>query len=122
TLHHYRDRDGVEVDAVLEHPAGQVIGIEVKSTATVRSEDFNGLRHLAGKLGSRFRAGFVVYTGQRKLPFGERFAAVPVSGIWRTSGGTGLGHGPNGSCRRETIVAGTPPRTGHNGLRRARLR
>jgi len=39
-LFHYRDRDQVEVDMVLEHAAGTVIGIEVKAAETIRAEDF----------------------------------------------------------------------------------
>ena len=46
-LFHYRDRDQVEVDMVLGHAAGTVIGIEVKAAETIRAEDFRGLRHLA---------------------------------------------------------------------------
>jgi predicted AAA+ superfamily ATPase len=43
------DRDGHEVDAVLEDNAGRVIGIEVKSARSVRSEDLLGLRYLKKK-------------------------------------------------------------------------
>ena len=55
-LFHYRDRDQAEVNMVLEHAAGTVIGIEVKAAETVRAVDFRGLRHLAKRLGERFRA------------------------------------------------------------------
>lgn len=81
-LHHYRDRDGVEVDAVLERAPGEIIGIEVKATDTPRSDDFRGLRHLARKLGDRFHAGFVFHTGPESLPFGDRFRALPMSALW----------------------------------------
>jgi hypothetical protein len=40
------------------------------------------LRYLRDKLGERFKAGALVYTGSRTLPFGDRLAAVPVSGLW----------------------------------------
>lgn len=83
TLHHYRTRDGVEVDAVLEAADGRVVGIEVKAGATVRSEDLAGLRHLAERLGPRFVAGFVLYTGQQTLPFGDRLRALPLDAVWR---------------------------------------
>ena len=42
TLFHYRTKDGVEVDAVIETPDGRVIGIEVKAGATVRTADLAG--------------------------------------------------------------------------------
>jgi uncharacterized protein len=44
--------------------------------------DFVGLRHLRDKLGDRFKAGVVLYTGTRTLGFGERLAAVPLFGLW----------------------------------------
>ncbi|KAB8193309.1 DUF4143 domain-containing protein [Nonomuraea phyllanthi] len=81
-LFHYRDRDQVEVDIVLEHASGEVIGIEVKAAETVRGDDFRGLRHLAGRLGARFRAGFVIYTGEQVLPFGDRMRALPMASLW----------------------------------------
>ena len=58
-LHHYRTKDKVEVDAILETPDGRVVAIEVKAGATVRSEDLAGLRHLAQRLGPRLVAGYV---------------------------------------------------------------
>ncbi|WP_228825005.1 ATP-binding protein [Nocardia farcinica] len=81
-LHHYRDRDGHEVDALLENNAGQVVAIEVKAAETVRSEDFRGLRHLQRRLGDRFHAGFVLYCGDQQLPFGDQLAALPISALW----------------------------------------
>ena len=83
TVYHYRDKDGREADAVLERQDGSVIAIEVKSSASVADGDFRGLRHLRAKLGSRFRAGAVLYTGARTLPFGDRLAAVPLRGLWQ---------------------------------------
>jgi predicted AAA+ superfamily ATPase len=85
-LFHYRDRDKVEVDMVLEHASGQVIGIEVKAAETVRGDDFRGLRHLGDRLGDRFRAGFVLYAGEQSLSFGEKLKALPIAALWR------LGH------------------------------
>ncbi|GAA3693397.1 ATP-binding protein [Nonomuraea antimicrobica] len=89
-LFHYRDRDKVEVevDIILEHASGEVIGIEIKAAETVRSDDFRGLRHLADRLGSRFRAGFVLYTGEQPLAFGEHLRALPMASLWTTGGTT----------------------------------
>ncbi len=84
-LYHYRTRDGMEVDLVLENRRGQVVAIEVKASATVRGEDFAGLRHLAGRLGGDLLAGIVLYTGRDTLPFGERMRAMPVSALWTAS-------------------------------------
>jgi predicted AAA+ superfamily ATPase len=81
-LYHYRTKDGVEVDAVLEAADGRVVAIEIKAAATVRGEDLAGLRHLAQRLEERFVAGFVLYTGQQTLPFGERLRALPIDSLW----------------------------------------
>jgi len=82
-LYHYRTKDRVEVDAVIETPDGRVVGIEVKAGATVRTADLAGLRNLARQVGDRFVAGYVLYTGQQTLPFGDRLRAVPLDALWR---------------------------------------
>jgi uncharacterized protein len=84
-LYHYRTKDRVEVDAILETPDGRVIAIEVKAGATVRSEDLTGLRHLTDRLGPRLVAGYVLYTGQQTLPFGDRLRALPIDALWQAT-------------------------------------
>jgi predicted AAA+ superfamily ATPase len=81
-LYHYRDRDGYEVDAVLEHAAGEVVAVAVKAAETVRSEDFRAIRHLARRLGDRLVVGIVLYAGGQALPFGDRLRALPISSLW----------------------------------------
>jgi hypothetical protein len=78
----YRDAEQREVDLLLESPAGEVVGIEVKAGMSVDTSALRGLRFLRDKLGARFKAGVVVYCGEHTLPFGERIWAVPVSGLW----------------------------------------
>ncbi|MFZ0191027.1 MAG: ATP-binding protein, partial [Streptosporangiaceae bacterium] len=82
-LFHYRTKDKVEVDAVLENRQGHVVGIEIKASSTVAAGDFRGLRHLAERTGDDFIAGLVFYTGTQTLPFGPRLRAVPVSALWQ---------------------------------------
>ncbi len=79
---HYRDKQQREVDVILERHSGEIVGIEVKAGATPTSADFAGLRYLRDKLGARFNAGALIYTGADTLPFGDRLAAVPLSGLW----------------------------------------
>jgi uncharacterized protein len=81
-LFHYRAKDMIEVDAVLENRPGQVVGIEVKAASTVGSADFRGLRQLASRVGDDFVSGIVLYTGQRTLPFGPKLRAMPVASLW----------------------------------------
>jgi predicted AAA+ superfamily ATPase len=84
-LYHYRTRDGVEVDIVLEDRRGHVVAFDVKAGSTVRAEDFRGLRHLAERLGDSLVVGAVLYTGHQTLPFGPRFRAIPISALWEAS-------------------------------------
>ena len=80
-LAHYRDKDQVEVDFVLDSPLREVIGIEVKAAATVSAADFKGLRRLKEHTGKDFTAGIVLYDGDKALPFGERMWAVPLAAL-----------------------------------------
>lgn len=81
-FHHYRDRDGYEVDIVLERGNGALAGIEVKAASTVSADDFRGLRRLRDAAGSRFTSGVVLYDGEAAVPFGSGFFALPVSYLW----------------------------------------
>jgi hypothetical protein len=81
-FHHFRDRDGAEVDIVLEHAGRQVAGIEVKAAGTVTAADFRGLRKLKDAAGKRFRTGVVLYDGETLAPFGDGLYAVPISCLW----------------------------------------
>jgi predicted AAA+ superfamily ATPase len=82
TYHHYRDKDQDEVDIVLEDEAGNMVGLEVKAAATVTASDFKGLRKLAVATGRAFKAGWVLYDGDKILPFGDNLAAIPLSCLW----------------------------------------
>lgn len=84
-LYHYRTRDQIEVDLVLENRRGQVVALDVKAASTVRGDDFRGLRHLADRLGDSLITGIVLYTGQQTLPFGPKFRAMPISALWEAS-------------------------------------
>jgi uncharacterized protein len=82
TLHFYRDRDGREVDFLLERRNGQVVAIEVKASSTVGPEDFRHLRWLADQLGDRFAGGYVLYLGNRAHPTGSKMMTLPLSAMW----------------------------------------
>lgn len=85
TFFHFRDKDGVEVDIVIERDAGLVAGVEVKATATVTGEDFRGLRKLAKAAGGRFAGGVVLYDGETSAGFGDKLYAVPFRRLWEAS-------------------------------------
>jgi hypothetical protein len=79
---HFRDRDGVEVDVVLERSALDLVGVEIKASGTVTSADFRGLRKLKEATGERFKAGVVLYDGEACAGFGEGLYAVPIRMLW----------------------------------------
>ena len=81
-FHHFRDKDGYEVDIVLERGAGQIAGVEVKASATVTTADFRGLRRLREGAGKGFAAGVVLYDGETSVGFGDGLWAIPIRALW----------------------------------------
>lgn len=82
TLHHFRTHAGQEVDLVLEDRAGRIVGIEVKSSASIDNGHLSGLRALADAAGARFLRGIVLYTGGQALPFGPNLHALPMTTLF----------------------------------------
>ena len=80
-ISHYRDKDGNEVDLVLES-ADATVGIEVKAAESVHPADFRGLRRLQQAAGERFSCGIVLHDGERIVRVGDRMFAMPVKMLW----------------------------------------
>ncbi len=81
-IFHYRTSQGsFEVDIVLEDAEGRIVGIEVKSSETIHTGDFKGLKNLQETAGKKFVRGIVLYPGPR-LPFGKDLYALPISSLW----------------------------------------
>jgi predicted AAA+ superfamily ATPase len=80
-FYHYRDKDGAEVDIVIERGT-KVAGVEVKVGATAVSSDFRGLRKLQTSTGNRFACGVLLYDGETTAGFGEGMYAVPTRALW----------------------------------------
>jgi predicted AAA+ superfamily ATPase len=81
TFWHYREA-GREVDVIVERPSGEIVGLEIKASATVRAGDFAGLRHLRERVGDRMVGGAILYAGAHTLPFGKRTWAIPLQALW----------------------------------------
>lgn len=84
-LAHFRSRRGDEVDLVMEARDGRLVGVEVKASATVRGDDFAGLRALEALGGDRFKRGVVLYTGRDVVAFGANQVAAPLSALWEAA-------------------------------------
>lgn len=81
TFSHLRDRDGVEVDIVLDC-GGKKVGIEIKTSASLKSRDFSGLRKLRDACGDEFQAGIVLYDGEGCARQKDGMYAIPIRCLW----------------------------------------
>lgn len=73
---------GVEVDFVLEDRAGKVVGVEVKASAILGSQDARGLRELADTVGKNWLRGIVLFTGKEVVPFASNLHGIPLNSLW----------------------------------------
>lgn len=80
-LYHFRSQTGQEVDVVLEGRGGDIVGIEIKRSATLSKQDFSGLKILRDHLKEKFVRGVLIYIGNEIVPFAENLHAVPVQYI-----------------------------------------
>ena len=79
---HWRTRDGVEVDFVLERDDGCIVGVEIKAGTRVLGGDLTGLEKLRQLVGDAFLAGVVLYTGDRSYSPGDKIYVVPLDRVW----------------------------------------
>ena len=85
-LRHYRDRDGREIDLIVEWRDGSIVAAEVKAT---QSPTTAGLAHVAwlrDRLDAvsqgAFRAGVLLHTGHQNVKVGDRLFMVPIDSLW----------------------------------------
>lgn len=81
-LFHFRTEAGAEVDFVMEDPAGEVVGVEVKASVSLGRDSMRGLKVLAEVAGPKFVRGILLYAGSSVVPFGERLHALPIGQLW----------------------------------------
>jgi predicted AAA+ superfamily ATPase len=74
--------DGNETDFIIEKDNGETIAIEVKLDSSLNDKDFKNLELCRDTIGSKFKKGFVIYTGEDMVPFGNNLWAVPVNYLW----------------------------------------
>jgi len=85
-MYYFRTPGGAEVDVLLEDRRGRLAGVEIKSSATVRENDFKGLHVCAASTKDRFLRGIVLYAGNTAVPFGGNMWAVPIQALWNPGG------------------------------------
>lgn len=81
-LHHYRDREGNEVDLVAELGDGRILAFKIKAARSAVSNHLRGLTFLRNKLKGRFIAGVVLNTSVFPLKLGDRLWSAPASSLW----------------------------------------
>jgi len=82
SFYHYRHKDKVEVDIIIENASGDCFAIEVKAAATLGTEDFTGLKHFKHVAGKRFKLGVLLYDGDHTTSFGDQLFAAPLGALW----------------------------------------
>jgi len=80
-LYHYQ-RDREDVDLILERADGQIVAIEIKARATIRTHDYKWLIKLRERRDSRFAAGIVIHPREQTIPLGDRLWALPIAALW----------------------------------------
>ena len=81
-FYHYRDKDKVEVDVIIENAMADCFAIEVKAAATLSAKDFTGLKRFQSVAGDRFKIGILLYDGDHTTAFGDKLYAIPLGALW----------------------------------------
>ena len=83
-LHHLRDRDGHEIDLLLDYGRRGVLAIEIKATSAPTRADAKHLLWLQEKLPT-MRAGLILHTGPHVYQLADGIVAVPIAALWEPS-------------------------------------
>lgn len=86
TLSHYRDRQGREIDLVLEARNGRIAAVEIKATASPALKHIDSLRWLRDKLDhtspGTFQTGILLHTGTHAATLDDRLHLRPINTLW----------------------------------------
>ena len=81
-LSHFRDRNGNEVDLVVEQAGRGLIGIETTAAPAVGPTDFKGLRQLRAAAGDDFVCGIILHDGDCIQQVAAGLFAMPIAMLW----------------------------------------
>jgi len=82
-LYHYRDRDGLEVDLVIETFDGVIIAIEVKSSRTVTSRLWKNLAAFRDRFPDRHVIGVLLHGGDNVATLHGWLHILPIPALWQ---------------------------------------
>ena len=77
-MYFWRTSAGVEVDIVVEF-GDRLVPLEVKLSSTPRSAMASGIRTFQKDLGDKAAQGYIIHTGDVRLPFGPGVTALPIT-------------------------------------------
>ena len=80
--YHFTHNQNFQVDLLLERDDGMISAIEIKAKASVKAQDFKGLKILMDLCSDKFCSGVVLYDGTEVIAYGERLFAIPLSSLW----------------------------------------
>ncbi|NLE97229.1 MAG: ATP-binding protein [Propionibacterium sp.] len=81
-LHHFRDRDGLEVDIVVELADGALVAIEVKSGRTVTATAWANLTKFKERFPDRAVTGVVLHGGDFAMTMHGWLHVLPIPALW----------------------------------------
>ena len=61
---------------------GEIVAIEIKSSETVKAEDFKAIKDLQMSYKNKFLKGIILYLGNESIPFGKNLFAQPLNALW----------------------------------------
>lgn len=82
SIAHYRERDGTEIDLVIEAPDGRVVAVEVKAGGGAVASSTRHLVSVRDRLGDRFTAGVILHSGPRGSALSDRIISAPLAALW----------------------------------------
>jgi len=84
SLYQYRDAKDREIDFLVEKEGEGLAGFEVKASRSVSGEDFAPQIWFRDNIikGKMPYKGFVLYSGEDTLSFGDGMLAVPIAALW----------------------------------------
>jgi len=84
SLTQYRDAKKREIDFLIEKEGEGIIGIEAKASSRVSKEDFSSQIWFRDNIikGKMPYKGYVLYSGEDTLSFGDGMLAVPTAALW----------------------------------------
>ena len=84
SLYQFRDAKKHEIDFLVEKEGEGIAGIEVKASGNVSREDFAPQVWFKDTIikGKMPYKGFVLYSGEDTLSFGNGMMAVPIAALW----------------------------------------